>query len=258
MYNPSPFLLKRVYAPRFANSRSGSSCIYVYHGVHDRALTRERCWHEKRTVNSGCSKIAQIQAFALSGVSTFGETAHVRNLAARLSESSNPLPRTHQQCSPPEYVPDGDAARALRAAMSKLAGAAASYTMYEAMKRLATLANDEYGWISKKELMAALNRELLKSEMLAWKSAPAQQAASHTAKAWTSSPPPSGTPQHTPVADPKKSFPAQEPAWQTAWAWTSSSAPAIPTHPWTDAEIKKAEKLVTGADWPLFDAATGI
>ena len=67
--------------------------------------------------------------------------------------------------------------------MSKLAGAATFYTMYEAMKRLATLANDECGWISKKELMAALDREPLKSEMLAWKSAPAQQAASHTAKA---------------------------------------------------------------------------
>ena len=59
-------------------------------------------------------------------------------------------------------------------------------------------------------------------------------------------------------SNPKKSFPAQEPAWQTAWAWTSSSAPAIPTHPWTDAETKKAEELLTGADWPLFDAATGI
>ena len=158
------------------------------------------------------AKSAQIQAFAIFGGSSFGETAHVRNLAARLSESSNPLPRTHQQCSPPEppeYVPDGDAARALRAAMSKLAGAAASHTMYEAMKRLATLANDEYGWISKKVLMAALDREPLKSEMLAWKSAPAKQSDSHTAKAWTSSPPPSGTPQHTPVADPKKSFPPQ-------------------------------------------------
>ena len=59
-------------------------------------------------------------------------------------------------------------------------------------------------------------------------------------------------------SNPKKSYPAKEPAWQTAWAWTSSSAPAIPTHPWTDAETKKAEELLTGADWPLFDAATGI
>ncbi len=130
-------------------------------------------------------KVAKIHMFARCGGTTCSETAHVRNLVSRMTQSrtsSSHIHAAHIPATPPAPFQDKSYATsqdvrhdpnepwktsALRTAMSK------SITImpcsaWSAMKHLATCANLECGWIGKKEFMTALNEEPLKSETLTW------------------------------------------------------------------------------------------
>lgn len=198
------------------------------------------------------ARIAEINALAALGGSAAEEINHVRNLATRLCASSNPP--TPQQGSHPEFPREGAGAaqdpnepwktNALRTAMSKIESPATTWTMYEAMKRLTTIANNQCGWVGKKEFMTVLEQEPLKSETQIWYR--------------TSAPPKSSARAQTPPVDPWNAAPAQKPApASSADKWcTTTSEPTIPTHPWTKTEITTVEGILEAADWPVFDAAT--